>query len=111
MLLKCLWRPQWSAAYFACFDALSKTYLEAVRWEPRAEIEARTARLLPGLLLARVDGKSPVEYLLDDTVENRKARDAVRRTGRRFLLQPASRLADIRGVWQHELTMWNAQHA
>ena len=29
----------------------------------RADIEARVARLLPLLLLARVDGKSPVEYL------------------------------------------------
>ena len=28
-----------------------------------AALEARAASLLPGLLLARVDGKSPVEYL------------------------------------------------
>lgn len=27
----------------------------------QAEIEGRTASLLPGLLLARIDGKSPVE--------------------------------------------------
>ena len=29
-------------------------------------IDRRTARLLPMLLLARVDGKSPVEYLTDE---------------------------------------------
>jgi hypothetical protein len=30
---------------------------------PAPELEARVTRLLPMLLLARVDGKSPVEYL------------------------------------------------
>ena len=38
--------------------------------------EARTAALLPGLLLARVDGKSPVEYLTDE--RDREAIRAVR---------------------------------
>ena len=36
-----------------------------VQWEPWPAVEARTAALLPGLLLARVDGKSPVEYVTD----------------------------------------------
>ena len=35
MLLKCLWRPQWSARYLACFDALAAAYLAGVTWEPR----------------------------------------------------------------------------
>jgi hypothetical protein len=37
-----------------------------VTWERPAEIDRRTAKLLPMLFLARVDGKSPVEYLTDD---------------------------------------------
>ena len=49
--------------YLECFDVLAGSYLAGVTWEPRGEIEARSARLLPGLLLGRVDGKSPVEYL------------------------------------------------
>ena len=32
-------------------------------WEAGRALDARTAALLPGLLLARIDGKSPVEYL------------------------------------------------
>jgi aminoglycoside phosphotransferase (APT) family kinase protein len=111
MLLKCAWRPQWTAQYLECFDALAAAYLDAVQWEPRANIEARTARLLPGLLLARVDGKSPVEYLLGDTEENRVHREAVRAVGRRLLLQPVSALADIRSAWKHEFEQRNAQHA
>jgi aminoglycoside phosphotransferase (APT) family kinase protein len=111
MLLKCAWRPHWTTRYLECFDALAAAYLGAVQWEPRADIEARTAHLLPGLLLARVDGISPVEYLLDGTEENHALREAVRSVGRRFLLQPVARLADIRAAWQHELQQRNAQHA
>ncbi len=40
-----------------------EAYEPHVTWEPVAEIEARTCALLPMLFLARVDGKSPVEYL------------------------------------------------
>jgi aminoglycoside phosphotransferase (APT) family kinase protein len=98
MLLKCLWRPQWRERYLACFDALASTYLAAVTWEPRAAIEARVAHLLPGLFLGRVDGKSPAEYLTDDSDKQH-----VRRVACRFLLQPADRLAAIRDAWNAEL--------
>ena len=43
------------------------------RWEPPASCEARAAALLPGLMLARIDGKSPVEYLTDDRGRTRCA--------------------------------------
>lgn len=45
------------------FDALASSYLARVDWEAPAEVEARATSLLPVLALARVDGKSPVEYL------------------------------------------------
>jgi aminoglycoside phosphotransferase (APT) family kinase protein len=45
------------------FDALAATYLAHVDWEAPDALEARAAALLPVLALARVDGKSPVEYL------------------------------------------------
>ena len=98
MLLKCLWRPQWRERYLACYDALASTYLARVSWEPRATIEGRTAHLLPGLFLGRVDGKSPAEYLSE---ENDKER--VRRVGCRFLLEPVDQLAAIRDAWNTEL--------
>ena len=64
LLLKCLRRPAHAAACLAAFDRASvDAYLAGVAWEPRATLEARAARLLPALLLARVDGKSPVEYV------------------------------------------------
>ncbi|HSH07944.1 MAG TPA: aminoglycoside phosphotransferase family protein, partial [Burkholderiales bacterium] len=60
LLLKCLWRSSAAAGFLACFDALGQAYLEGVHWESCAALEARAASLLPGLFLARVDGKSPV---------------------------------------------------
>ena len=65
-LLKAVWQPQWTAAYAQSFAAMRDAYLAGVTWEKPAAIDARTARLLPMLFLARVDGKSPVEYLTDD---------------------------------------------
>jgi 5-methylthioribose kinase len=60
LLLKCVWVPAASARFLACFQALYAAYLE--KFSP-GNVEERAARLLPALLLARVDGKSPVEYL------------------------------------------------
>jgi aminoglycoside phosphotransferase (APT) family kinase protein len=94
LLLKSVWRPQWLARYLACFDTLAGAYLAGVTWEPRAEVEARTSHLLPGLLLGRIDGKSPVEYI---TAEGQ--RDRVRRVARALLLDPVDELAAVRAAW------------
>ncbi|HEY8068646.1 MAG TPA: aminoglycoside phosphotransferase family protein, partial [Burkholderiales bacterium] len=81
--------------FLKCFDVLAEAYLSGVTWEPRAEIEKRAATLLPGLLLARVDGKSPVEYLKLDS-----DKDFVREIAGRFLQSPPAALAEIRAAWQ-----------
>ena len=98
MLLKCLAVPATAPAFLDCFDALAGAYLATVTAEPRSDIEARAAHLLPGLLLARVDGKSPVEYL------SREAdKDRVRCCARALLLEPVSRLDGVRQAWAEEL--------
>jgi len=53
-------RPPLAMFVEAAWEAYQKTNPHAL------QIEAHTSRLLPMLLLARVDGKSPVEYLTDD---------------------------------------------
>ncbi|MDR6291967.1 MULTISPECIES: phosphotransferase family protein [Inquilinus] len=100
LLLKGLWRPESAGQFLACFDALAVAYLAGVDWEPAAAFEARAARLLPGLLLARVDGKSPVEYLTDSA-----QKDRVRRVAKPLLLAPPNRLAQIRIAWAEELSL------
>jgi fructosamine-3-kinase len=98
LLLKCLWTPPATPAFLNCFDVLTKAYLAGVRFEPPGAIEARTARLLPGLLLARVDGKSPVEYLTRDA-----DKDCVRGVARALLAAPVERLEKVREAWAREL--------
>jgi tRNA A-37 threonylcarbamoyl transferase component Bud32 len=98
LLLKCLWTPAAAPGFLACFDALGEAYLRGAAWEPRAELDWRAAALLPGLFLARVDGKSPVEYV---TAEADKER--VRRVASVFLRAPPATLAPIREAWAVEL--------
>ena len=63
LLAKCLWQPAHRAHYLAAWDAFCNAYLDGVCWEPRDAIASRIALLLAAILLARVDGKSPLEYL------------------------------------------------
>jgi len=70
LLLKGAWRPQWRARYGSGFDALMDAYFAHAHWEPQTALAARTAALLPALMLARIDGKSPVEYLTDEAVRD-----------------------------------------
>ena len=62
-------------------------YAAHVDWEDSAALEARVCALLPGLMLGRVDGKSPVEYLREDEQE------FVRAAGRDLMGDPALTLA------------------
>jgi tRNA A-37 threonylcarbamoyl transferase component Bud32 len=98
LLLKCLWNPAATPSFLACFDALADAYLQKVDWEPADSLEARAAALLPGLFLARVDGKSPVEYITEE-----RQRERVRRVAMPLLLRPGDRLAAVRGAWSREV--------
>jgi 5-methylthioribose kinase len=98
LLLKCLWNSAAREAFLSAFDAFSETYLHAVEWEPRAEIERRAAALLPGLFLARVDGKSPVEYVTEEA-----QRERVRRVAGPLLEQPVDRLRSVAAAWREEI--------
>jgi aminoglycoside phosphotransferase (APT) family kinase protein len=81
--------------YGAAFSALAGAYLAGVNWEGADAVEARAAALLPGLFLARVDGKSPVEYL---THESERA--AVRRCAAPMIASPPPRLKDVADAWE-----------
>jgi Ser/Thr protein kinase RdoA (MazF antagonist) len=98
LLLKCLVRPGERAALRRSFEAFAGAYFALARFEPRADLEARAASLLPGLLLARIDGKSPVEYLTDE-----RQRDLVRRIAAPLVLRPPARLAAVLDRWHAAL--------
>jgi tRNA A-37 threonylcarbamoyl transferase component Bud32 len=98
LLLKCLWTPSSSSDFLHCFEVLTTSYLQSVDWELPSDLEARAAKLLPGLLLARVDGKSPVEYVTEE-----HQREHVRRVASTLLIKPTSHLQEIAHAWAKDL--------
>jgi aminoglycoside phosphotransferase (APT) family kinase protein len=90
LLLKCLWTPSAAPGFLACFTSLHTEYA-AIAGET---IGKRAARLLPALLLARIDGKSPVEYVTDD-----RDRELVRRMAIPLIMEPPTTLEAVRAAW------------
>ncbi len=85
--LKAIHRPQAAARYRRCAEVFLAAYGHGA--PQLAATSERLARHLGCLMLARVDGKSPAEYL---TAEGR---ERARRKGRRLLLRPPCSLDDL----------------
>ena len=69
--------------------ALWSAYAAHVSWENPHDLDRRAAVLLPGLLLARIDGKSPVEYLEEP------ARVRIRHIAQGLIVDPPASIADL----------------
>jgi aminoglycoside phosphotransferase (APT) family kinase protein len=97
-LIKAAWLPQHLNALMASFDAFFTSYFERVDFEDAAGLEERIATLLPALTLARIDGKSPVEYLTEGS------RDAIRTAAISLLSKKYLRLSDVSMQWKLEFS-------
>jgi aminoglycoside phosphotransferase (APT) family kinase protein len=93
-LLKCLVRRDDARRCLDVFAAFASTYFTCAGWEDARALEARVARLLPALFLARVDGKSPVEY-----IESEADRDLVRSTALPLLARSPATVGEIARDW------------
>ena len=91
LLLKSLHLPAIADALRAQAHDFAETWLERLPTALRADLDRRTAALLPCLMLARVDGKSPVEYLSD--VNRQRVRDIAAP----LILRPAPSIAAVVG--------------
>lgn len=95
LLLKCLVNPLRVRRYLECFKQFHLGYFGE---EGRTAVEQRAAALLPALMLARVDGKSPVEYLTSLATKG-----FVRRFARPLILKPTLDLTQLADRWASEL--------
>jgi aminoglycoside phosphotransferase (APT) family kinase protein len=95
MLLKCLVNPLLKDQYLACFNSFLEGYFSKGR---AAEVEQRAAALLPALLLARVDGKSPVEYLVTEP-----PKQLIRDFAPALITTPETQLSQIAALWNTAL--------
>lgn len=98
LLLKTVWKPPHAAAYLAAFAALQRAYLGAATWEEAATLEARAAELTAAVLLARVDGKSPADYLRTDD-----DRGFVRASARRLVAATPPTMTGLAAAWRDAL--------
>jgi aminoglycoside phosphotransferase (APT) family kinase protein len=74
-------------------------YITALGPHADRELEARTTRLLLGLMLARVHGKSPVEYITTPA-----QRDCVTAFALPRLAQPPAHLSALTGDWRVQIS-------
>ena len=66
LLIKSMVNTHVQAAYFQAVTALLRGYRDALATQEWDELEAETRLQLGCLMLARIDGKSPVEYITDE---------------------------------------------
>ena len=92
MTLKAIHRPEWAERYCRSARGFWDAYLASVGGQAGDEetLERDTVRQLGALLLARIDGKSPAEYITGDE-EKRYARE----TARALLMGEVVSLADL----------------
>ncbi|HLC01737.1 MAG TPA: aminoglycoside phosphotransferase family protein [Anaerolineales bacterium] len=90
LMLKAIHSPQWADGYVQAGMRLWEAYSREFTLASEAELEAATAHILPHLMLARIDSKSPVEYL---SAEERK--DFARELTGRFIHRPTDKLEDL----------------
>ena len=89
LVLKALHLPQCRESLLGNVLQFWDAYASCVIWEDPTELEARVCELLPALMLARIDGKSPVEYLSD------ARRALTRRVSVSLIAAPKTTLADF----------------
>lgn len=93
LFLKALYQPHFATLYFSAAQAFWKALVSDFGPEAEREFEAMTLRHLGALMLARIDGKSPVEYIRDESTKNR-----VRAVAKRILFEGPRRLTDAIGL-------------
>lgn len=91
LVLKAFHLPSSRKSLFKQVTAFWRAYAQHVHWEDPSELEKRICRLLPALMLGRVDGKSPVEYLGEGE------RNTVRNLAIDLIEEPSETLADFVG--------------
>lgn len=98
--LKALHHAPVDPGFAPLFSAAVGGYFDAAGLEPAAaaDLDRRAARLLLMLLLARVDGKSPVEYLCSD-----KKKPFVREFVREILPGYHGTLSELAERWRAQL--------
>jgi 5-methylthioribose kinase len=100
LFLKAFHLPAVSEQFIALVDDFWKALLAGLGPKAAMGIEFMTLRHLGGLMLARIDGKSPVEYIQDSATKER-----VRKAARRILVEGPRNLEHAADIVRGEIKM------
>ncbi len=100
LFLKAVWKPQFLTSYQDAAKGFIGTYFTL----PQEAVESRASAYLAGMLLARVDGKSTVEYLIDE-----RDRGFVRQFALNALAVQEDSLMRVQSYW-YDAAAVHAQH-
>lgn len=89
-LLKTVKNKQWGASYLRMLDSMMRRYFSKVEFMDVKVLEDRTIEVLGFLFLARVDGKSPAEYIQDP-----KDKDLIRQIAKHILFEDMGSFKDV----------------
>ncbi len=89
LFLKALFQPRFAPLYLDAVREFWKTLRTDLKREPWEAFEALVLRHLGGLMLARIDGKSPVEYIREEETKER-----VRQVAKQILRERPKRLEE-----------------
>lgn len=90
LFLKALFQPRFAQDYLAAGREFWSALLAGLGEEPSGAFALMALRHLGGLMLARIDGKSPVEYIRDEETKNR-----VRNVAKCILFERPRRLDEV----------------
>ncbi len=90
LFLKAFHQPRFAARYFDAVREFWRTLSTELPGETTPGFEALTIRHLGGLMLARIDGKSPVDYIRDEDVKKQ-----ARSVAKQILREQPQRLEDV----------------
>ena len=97
-LLKCLWKPNWKKGYLKCHERFRKTYFSNAKWLDMTELERRVTQLHLGMLVARVAGRSKVEYVSDKVTQ-----ELVKTFATRHLISHVATTGEVATLWNEIL--------
>ena len=98
LFLKAFHQPRFRQLYFSAAREFWRELLRGSEKAALEDFENMSLRHLGALMLARIDGKSPVEYIRDEMTKER-----VRRFAKRLLLEGARQLEETLGAAQETL--------
>lgn len=105
LILKAVHRPHQADEYHHLCQTAWNAYVMRIGAQRAAQVEPRLSHLSPLLLLARVDGKSPVEYLTDAGRHH-----LARAMARKALAAPFVGILPMCTGWIQQIKEWNHEH-